>query len=73
MDRGAWQATVHGIVRLRHKESACNEGDLGSILGWEDLLEEGMATHSSILAWRIQRTEEPGGLQSMGLQRVRHH
>ena len=39
-------------------------------LGWEDPLEEGMATHSSILAWRIPWTEEPGGLQSMGLQRV---
>ena len=41
-------------------------------LGWEDPLEEDMATHSSILAWRIPWTEEPGGLQSMGLQRVRH-
>ena len=41
-------------------------------LGWEDPLEEGMATHSSVLAWRIPWTEEPGGLQSMGLQRVRH-
>ena len=41
-------------------------------LGSEDLLEEEMATHSSILAWRISWTEEPGGLQSMGLQRVRH-
>ena len=41
-------------------------------LGWEDPLEEGMATHSSILAWRIPWTEEPGGLQSIGLQRVRH-
>ena len=41
-------------------------------LGWEDPLEEGMATHSGILAWRIPRTEEPGGLQSMGSQRVRH-
>ena len=40
-------------------------------LGWEDPLEEGMATHSSILAWRIPWTEEPGRLQSMGLQRVR--
>ena len=39
-------------------------------LGWEDPLEKGMATHSSILAWRIPRTEEPGGLQSMGLQRL---
>ena len=35
------------------KESACNAGDLGSVLGWEHPLEEGMATHSSILAWRI--------------------
>ena len=41
-------------------------------LGWEDPLEEGMRTHSSILAWRIPWTEEPGGLQSTGLQRVRH-
>ena len=41
-------------------------------LGWEDPLEKGMAPHSSILPWRIPRTEEPGGLQSMGLQRVRH-
>ena len=40
-------------------------------LGWEDLLEEGMTTHSSTLAWRIPRTEEPGGLQSMRWQRVR--
>ena len=39
-------------------------------LGWEDSLEEGMATHSSILAWRIPWTEEPGVLQSMWLQRV---
>ena len=39
-------------------------------LGWEDPLEEGMATHSSILAWRIPGTEEPGGLQFIGLQRV---
>ena len=37
-------------------------------LGWEDLLEKGMATHSSILAWRIPLTEEPGRLQSLGLQ-----
>ena len=41
-------------------------------LGREDPLEEGMATHSSILAWKIPRTEEPGGLQSMGLHRVGH-
>ena len=41
-------------------------------LGQEDLLEKGMATHSSILAWRISWTEEPSGLQSTGSQRVRH-
>ena len=41
-------------------------------LGWEDPLERGTATQSSILAWRIPRTEEPGGLQFMGSQRVRH-
>ena len=39
-------------------------------LGQEDLLEKGMTTHSSILAWRIPWTEEPGGLQSMGLRRI---
>ena len=42
----------------------------GQSLGWEDVLEKEMATHSSILAWRIPQTEEPGGLQSMGSQRV---
>ena len=41
-------------------------------LGWRDPLEKEMATHPSILAWRIPWTEEPGRLQSMGLQRVRH-
>ena len=41
-------------------------------LGWEDLLEREMATHSSILAWKIPWTEEPGRLHSMGLQRVGH-
>ena len=41
-------------------------------LGQEDPLEEGMATHSSIFAWRIPWTEEPGGLQSIGSLRVRH-
>ena len=41
-------------------------------LGWEDPLEKEMASHSSILAWRIPRTEEPEGLQSMGSQNVRH-
>ena len=41
-------------------------------LGWEDPLKKEMATHSGILAWRIPWTEEPGGLQSLGLQRVGH-
>ena len=54
------------------KESAHNAGDAGSTTGWEDPLEEEMAVHSSILAWRISWTEEPGGLQSMGTQRVGH-
>ena len=42
------------------------------VLSWEDPLEKGTATHSSILAWRISWTEEPGRLQSMGSQRVGH-
>ena len=41
-------------------------------LGWQDPLEKEIATHSSTLAWKIPWTEEPGGLQSMGSQRVRH-
>ena len=51
------------------KEAACNAADLGC----EDSLEEGMATQSSVLAWRIPWTEEPGGLQSMESQRVGHN
>ena len=54
------------------KESARNAGDPGPIPGSGRPLQKGVATHSSILAWRIQGTEEPGGLQSMGLQRVEH-
>ena len=53
---------------LSGKESACNVGDMG----WEDLLEKGMATHSNILAWRSPWTEKPGELQSMRSQRFRH-
>ena len=55
------------------KESACNAKDLGLIPGLEDPLEEGMATHSSILAWRIPWIEEPGGLQPTGSQRIGHN
>ena len=52
---------------LSGKESACNSQELRiRSLGGEDALEEGMATHSSILAWRSPRTEEPGGPQSRG-------
>ena len=57
------------------KESTCNVGDTGTCvpsLGQEDPLEKETATHSSILAWEIPRTEEPGGLQCMGLQRTGH-
>jgi len=51
--------------------SAMRETQVQS-LGWEDSLENGVATHSSFLAWRIPWTEEPGGLQSMGSQRMGH-
>ena len=53
-------------------ESAYNAGDPVRSLGQEDPLEKEMATYSSILAWKISWTEEPGGLQSMRLQRVGH-
>ena len=65
-----WASLVGSAV----KEFTCNTGAAGDwvqSLGQEDSLEEGMATHSSILGWRIPWTEEPGGLWSIGLQRVR--
>ena len=52
------------------KNPTANAGSIRDA-SWEDPLEEGAATHSSILAWRIPWTEEPGGLKPMGLQRVR--
>ena len=55
------------------KESACSAGDPGSNPGWEDPQEKEMATHSSILAWKILGTEKPGRLQSMALRRVGHN
>ena len=58
------------------KDSTCNAGDTGdagSVSGRDDPLEEEMAIHSSILAWKISRTEEPGGLQSMESPRVGHN
>ena len=86
MDRGAWQATVHGVTRSRTRLNtfflsfvaklvknlpAMQKTQVQS-LGWEDPLEKGMTIHSSILAWRIPWIEEPGWLQSMAWQRVRH-
>ena len=65
MDGGAWQAAVHGIAKSRTQ--------LSNFTFHFYALEKEMATHSSILAWRIPGTEEPGGLQSTGLQRVGHN
>ena len=59
-------------VALEVKHLPANAGDIrdtGSILGLRNPLEKGIATHSSILAWRIPRTKDPGGLQSMGSQK----
>ena len=61
--------TRDSAVKIR----PANAGDFSSILGQEDPLEEEITTHSSILAWKIPWTEEPGGLQSMESQRVRHN
>ena len=63
------------IIKLVVKSPHANAGDTEmqiQSLGQEELLEEEMVTHSRILAWRIPWMEEPGGLQSIGLQRVRH-
>ena len=54
------------------KNLPANEGDTGSVPGPDDPLEKEMATHSSILAWKIPRTEEAVGLQSMASERVGH-
>ena len=68
------QASLWGslVTQMVKNPCATQETQVRS-LGAEDPLEKGMATHSSILAWRIPPTEEPGGLQSMGLQRVGHN
>ena len=58
------------VAQMVKNPPAVQEAQVQS-LGQEDPLEKGIATQSSILAWRLPRTEEPGGLQSMGLQRVR--
>ena len=66
MDGGAWWAAVHGVAKSQTRLS-----DLTLTFHFHELEKE-MATHSSILAWRIPGTEEPGVLPSMGLQRVGH-
>ena len=66
---------LHETVKNRESwcaVSACNSRDPGSIPGLGRSPRKGMVTHSSILAWRIPQTEEPGGLQATGLRRVRH-
>ena len=61
------------LMAQRIKHLPAMQGTWVRSLGWEDPLEEEMAAHSSILAWRIPWIEEPSGPQSIGLQRVRHH
>ena len=60
------------LVLQMIKNLAAGQDTWVQSLGWEDPLGKGMATHSTILTWRIPLAEEPDGLQSMGLQRVRH-
>ena len=64
MDRGAWWAAVHGVAKSQTR--------LSSFTFHFHALEKEMATHSSVLAWRIPGTGEPGGLPSMGSHRVGH-
>ena len=67
MDGGAWWATVHGVAKSRTRLSNF------TLTFHFHALEKEMATHSSVLAWRIPGTGEPGGLPSMGSHRVRHN
>ena len=59
---------IQSLVAHTIKNPPAKQETRVRFLGWEDALEKEMATHSSVLAWRISWTEEPGGLQSMGLQ-----
>ena len=68
----AFSSLVASLVAQLVKNLPAMQETLVQFLGQEDPLEKEMATHSSILAWRIPGTEEPGGLQSMGLQRAGH-
>ena len=65
MDGGAWWAAVHGVAKSQTR--------LSDFTFHSPALEKEMATHSSVLAWRIPGTEEPGGLPSMGSHRVGHN
>ena len=74
-----WEATEGSFKQQRASLAAQRVRNLPAMqetwvwsLGWQDPPENGMATHSSVLAWRIPWTEEPGDLQAMGSQRVRH-
>ena len=67
MDKRAWWAAVHGVAKSRTRLSNF------TFTFHFHALEKAMAAHSSVLAWRIPGTGEPGGLPSMGLHRVRHH
>ena len=66
MDGGAWEAAVHGVSKSQTRLSGFT-----FTLNFHEL-EKAMATHSSVVAWKIPWTEEPGRLQSMGSQRVGH-
>ena len=66
MDGGAWKAAVHGVARSQIRLSNF------TLFFHFHALEKEMATHSSVLAWRITGTVEPGGLPSLGSHRVRH-
>ena len=66
MDGGAWKAAVHGVAKSQTRQSNF------TFTFHFDALEKEMAIHSSVLAWRIPGTGKPGGLPSMGLQRVGH-
>ena len=66
MDREAWHAAIHGVAKSQTRLSHF------TFTFHFHALEKEMATHSSVLAWRISGTEVPGGLLSMGLHRVRH-
>ena len=67
MDRGGWWAVAHGVTKSRIRLN-----DFTFTFHFH-VLEREMATHSSVLSWRIPGTGEPGGLPSMGSLRVRHH